>query len=304
MQSQFEELFKNSVKDLMNSAKDTKLNRNVLDNNNLPSISIVTPTYNRKRMFRLPVFIYNTMDYPKEKMEWIIIDDSNTKEDDSNTKEEDNNTKEEDNNTTTKDNSVRDLIPDKEYLRENNMDINYIRLDKKLTIGAKRNIGCEVAKHNIIMFMDDDDYYYKTSFKNRVNALINSGKNCVGTSIYGCFEINRYISIINLPSIELKHSKRVSMASLCFNKSYWLDNRFLDTNENEGVEFIRLFDYCDISWENNMIALIHSSNVMKDKISDTQESNGCHFKFTDKLFNFLITLDKNSDIEDKLKEKE
>lgn len=275
MQGQFEELFKQEMKKIIVKSKDKKINNNVLEEDDLPPISIITPTYNRYKMFRLPIFIYNTMAYPKNKMEWIIIDDSEEQR-------------------------LDDLIPDKKYMDTHNMDINYIKLDKKLTIGEKRNIGCEIAKHDIIMFMDDDDYYYKTSFKNRINALINSRKSCVGTSIFGCFEINRYISVINISPIESKHSLCPSMASLCFYKKYWINNRFLDTNEREGSTFIKLEDYREISWEHNFISLVHSGNVLKNKINELHNKNGCHFKFTEKLFNFLITLDKNSDITEKL----
>ena len=44
-----------------------------------------------------------------------------------------------------------------------------------------------------------------------------------------------------------------------------------------------------------MIALIHSSNVIKNKISDTQESNGCHFGFGNKMFKFITELDKTDE---------
>ena len=46
------------------------------------------------------------MDYPKNKMEWIIIDDSDGER-------------------------LDDLIPDKEYMGLNDMDINYIKLETK-----------------------------------------------------------------------------------------------------------------------------------------------------------------------------
>ena len=278
LQTEFEELFKVEMKKIMEKSKTIKFNKTILEDDNLPNITIITPTYNRFKMFRLPIFIYNTMDYPKNKMEWIIIDDS----------EED-------------EKKLENLIPDREHMQNNNMDINYIKLDKKITIGAKRNMGCELAKHDIILFMDDDDYYYNTSFKKRVNALINSEKSCVGTSTFGCFEINRYISLLNVYPIDMPASRKPSIASLCFYKKYWNNNRFIDINKNEANNFIDIEDYCDISWEDNFISLVHSGNVMKDKITYEHNKNGCQYNFSKKLFNFLITLDKNSDLIDSLR---
>ena len=46
----------------------------------LPNISIITPTYNRRNMVKLMLLNYNMMNYPIEKREWIIIDDSYEKE--------------------------------------------------------------------------------------------------------------------------------------------------------------------------------------------------------------------------------
>ena len=48
-----------------------------IDPQNLPNISIITPTCNRKSLFPIPIRNFYLFDYPKEKMEWIILDDGN-----------------------------------------------------------------------------------------------------------------------------------------------------------------------------------------------------------------------------------
>jgi len=40
-----------------------------------PDVSIVTPTYNRREFIPILIKIYANQTFPKEKMEWIIIDD-------------------------------------------------------------------------------------------------------------------------------------------------------------------------------------------------------------------------------------
>ena len=42
----------------------------------LPYISIVTPTYNRSEFWELMYSNFKRTDYPKDRMEWIIVDDS------------------------------------------------------------------------------------------------------------------------------------------------------------------------------------------------------------------------------------
>ena len=80
-------------------------------------------------------------------MEWVIVDDSERGK------------------------SVEHLLPNKNSRVKYN--INYIRLEEKHTIGAKANIAVENSKNSIIVCMDDDDYYYPDSIKNRVELLGN-----------------------------------------------------------------------------------------------------------------------------------
>ena len=53
-----------------------------IDDKDLPHVSILTITRNRFKFWKagLPLYNFNIINYPKEKLEWIIIDDSNTKD--------------------------------------------------------------------------------------------------------------------------------------------------------------------------------------------------------------------------------
>ena len=48
---------------------------NVKKYSTFPFVSVVTPTYNRKRFIPFLIQCYNSQSYPKDKMEWIIYDD-------------------------------------------------------------------------------------------------------------------------------------------------------------------------------------------------------------------------------------
>ena len=41
----------------------------------LPTISILTPTFNRRHTFKLAIKNFYEIDYPQLKIEWIIVDD-------------------------------------------------------------------------------------------------------------------------------------------------------------------------------------------------------------------------------------
>ena len=243
-----------------------KINHELLEDEKLPNISIVTPTYNRRNMVKLMLLNYKIMDYPIDKREWIIIDDGTEK--------------------------ILDLLPpDSERWK---LNIKYYSIENKLLIGNKRNLGIEKANNDIIVFMDDDDLYPPNSVKIRVSSLINSNKDCVGCSTIGCFHINKMISIINVPPHKLALEDRLSEATLCFKKSFWEQTKFNDESiGGEAKEFIknRNSQFAEINWENVIVSLLHSRNT-SSRITYTDEPNGCHFGWSDQLFLFITNLDK------------
>ena len=205
------------------------------------------------------------IDYPKHKLEWIIIDDSKESE------------------------KVKNLVP-----KEKN--IHYLEYKRHLTIGNKRNLAIEKCHHEMICFMDDDDYYPPESVRTRINWMLNNNKKCVTCTTIGCFHINKYISMINVPPHQLSFENRISEASLAFTKSFWEQQKFDDNSRGgEAREFLinRYQDCCEISWQGVIVSLMHSSNT-SDKVTMSEKPNGCHFGFSNKLFSFVTSLDRKS----------
>ena len=79
---------------------------------------------------------FQSQTYPKQLMEWIIIDDGTD--------------------------PVGDLFEGVECVK-------YFRVEEKMKIGKKRNFMHSKCKGDIIVYMDDDDYYPPE----RVNAAVN-----------------------------------------------------------------------------------------------------------------------------------
>lgn len=255
---------------------------------NLPFISIITPTYNHQNMFKLAFKNWEYMNYPRDKMEWIIIDDSDN--DISNNTDANSESSEKTNTfENMKVKSIREQLP--ENLEENN--IKYIKLDKRHTTGAKRNIGIQNSSNDIIVFMDDDDYYPVNSCKLRVLELLDSGKDCVCCTNLGFFDINKLISVMNASQFGLPMSKRVFVGSLCFYKKFWEKCGFSDKFIWEGIEFIegREESIYEINFTGIMVGLFHNRNAKSDFRTD-KEPNGCHFGWSDELFLFITSLDR------------
>ena len=75
---------------------------------NYPLVSVCTPTYNRRPFIPMMFECFENQTYPKNKIEWIIVDDGSDK--------------------------IEDLI-----LESNIQQIRYFKIEKKMALGEKRN---------------------------------------------------------------------------------------------------------------------------------------------------------------------
>ena len=115
-----------------------------------PFVSICTPTFNRRPFIPYMIKCFEHQTYPKNRMEWIIVDDGTDKIED-----------------------MVSHIPQVKYFKYNN----------KLTLGKKRNISHEHSRGDIIVYMDDDDYYPPERVSHAVEMLKNNPTAlCAGSS--------------------------------------------------------------------------------------------------------------------------
>jgi glycosyltransferase involved in cell wall biosynthesis len=116
----------------------------------LPFVSICTPTFNRRPFIPIMIECFNNQTYPKDRMEWIIIDDGTDK--------------------------VGDMLNDIPQIK-------YFSYETKMTLGKKRNLMHEKSKGDILVYMDDDDYYPPERVMHAVETLLNNPNAlCAGSS--------------------------------------------------------------------------------------------------------------------------
>ncbi len=120
--------------------------------NNYPLVSVCTPTYNRRPFIAMMFECFQNQTYPKNKIEWIIVDDGSDK--------------------------IEDLI-----LESNIQQIRYFKIEKKMALGEKRNYMHSKVNGEIIVYMDDDDYYPPERISHSVETLQkNPEALCAGAS--------------------------------------------------------------------------------------------------------------------------
>jgi len=115
-----------------------------------PFVSVCTPTFNRRPFINAMITCFNHQDYPQDRMEWIIIDDGTD--------------------------PVEDLVA-------SHPRVKYFKYDTKMTLGRKRNLLHEKSRGEILVYMDDDDYYPPQRVSHAVEMLVSHPEAlCAGSS--------------------------------------------------------------------------------------------------------------------------
>ena len=124
-----------------------------------PFVSVCTPTFNRRPFIPVMFSCFKNQTYPKDRMEWIIVDDGTD--------------------------PIEDLISSSGI-----PNIKYFKQEKKMALGEKRNLMHSKVKGTIIVYMDDDDYYPPERVEHAVDTLMaNKEALCAGSSeIYVYFK--------------------------------------------------------------------------------------------------------------------
>lgn len=115
-----------------------------------PLVSVCTPTFNRRPFIPYLIKCFESQDYPKDKIEWIIVDDGTDK--------------------------IEDLVKDIPQVK-------YFALNEKISLGKKRNLMHEKCNGEYIVYMDDDDFYPPQRVSHAVNMLeTHPSALCAGSS--------------------------------------------------------------------------------------------------------------------------
>ena len=210
----------------------------------LPCISVVTIT--RDRPFFYPLMIRNiqTCDYPVSKLEWIVLEDGCSRFD--------------------------------EFVQQSGIvcsSLRYVYIGDRtervvFPIGYKRNRINALCTHDIVVHMDDDDYYPPESVLARVRTLMKYNVRCVGC------ETVRTFHLFTEHTCEATETCSINMSesSLAYKKSFWLERPFLPKcSTGEGIAFLkdRYTDCLALPSVFVITQFDHSCNTVKRSLPNT-----------------------------------
>jgi hypothetical protein len=162
-----------------------------LDDQSSTLISCVLPTYNRRGFLPHAIHYFLRQDYPNKEL--IVVDDGLD--------------------------SVEDLVP-------KHPSIQYLRLPRKMTLGAKLNLCCEQARGPVIAQWDDDDWYAADRLSRQWDALRAKNAQVCGISDLLYYELAsgrgyRYVYPAN-------ERPWLLGSSLFFWRAHWESHRFAE----------------------------------------------------------------------------
>jgi glycosyltransferase involved in cell wall biosynthesis len=220
--------------------------------------------------------------YPKDRIEWIIVDDGTD--------------------------SIKDLIEDLKN-QYNLTQIKYYYYKERMLLGKKRNLMHSLCTGDIIIYMDDDDYYPEERVSHAVEVLQNN-KNYM---IAGSSEMHIYFKNINkiyqFGPYKLNHS---TAATFAFRKELLLETSYDDNAalaeetqflKNYSIPLIQLdvlktilvFSHCHNSFDKNLLLDNPTESKMKEssfKIDDFIKKEELKQFYTNNLDNVLSTYEE------------
>jgi glycosyltransferase involved in cell wall biosynthesis len=198
-------------------------------------VSVITPTYNRRSFIPTMIEIYKHQTFPKDKMEWIIMDDGRDK--------------------------VEDL-----FQNTGIPNLRYIYHDEKMRIGAKRNLLNKEAKGAIIIAMDDDDYYPA----DRVQMIVDAFAKYPKVDLAGSSEMNLYyLDIKKIVTIGPYGSNHATNGTMAWRKRYSDVHKYDEyVTKAEEVSFLDNYKYPMIQLQPKKAILVicHGDNTADKKI--------------------------------------
>ena len=207
-----------------------------------PFISICTPTFNRRPFIPMIIKCFENQTYPKDKMEWIIVDDGTDK--------------------------IEDLVA---HIPQ----VKYFRYEEKLSLGKKRNITNEKTKGDIIIYMDDDDYYPPERVSHAVETLRKNPKAlCAGSSIMYIY----FKHIEKMYQFGPYGPNHATAATFAFRKELLTQTKFDETaSVAEEKKFLKDYTipFVQLDPKKSILVFSHNHNSFDKKELLKQMPNPC-----------------------------
>ena len=199
-----------------------------------PLVSCIMPTFNRRTWVEQAVTYFLRQDYGAREL--IVVDDGSD--------------------------PVGDLLP-------KDCEIRYVRLERRESIGTKRNLGCEQARGEIIAHWDDDDWFAPWRLRYQVGQLLQDGADVVGLNSLLYWE--PHVQRAWRYCYPAGARPWIHDPTFCYRRELWRRCPFPDTSEGIDTRYLwdgpgkRITALDDPSF---YVGIIHSGNTSSKRTTN------------------------------------
>jgi glycosyltransferase involved in cell wall biosynthesis len=197
-------------------------------------ISCIMPTRNRRLFVSQAILYFLRQDYAQKEL--IIIDDG--------------------------DDPIADLVPQDERIR-------YIRIERRVSVGEKHNLGCQEARGELIAHWHDDDWMAPDRLSTQARKLLEAGADLCGVQelLFYHIEAGQAWLYRHLTS----DKPWLASGTLLYHRRAWETHPFDESESADATNFIQQFVPAQVLIMINpsfYIALIHTENTTARNLSD------------------------------------
>lgn len=204
------------------------------------------PVYNRSKWLPLITHNLRNQNYPKDKLEFIILDDSDT------------------------DPLFSEIPQDIFESWISPIKVKYVKDNVKRTIGDKRNKLCKLSTHKICACWDSDDLYLPTYLSYAVSELKKNKLGAVGSPEMLFLYPHKDWKITGIKCLA---NRQIHEATLVYTKKHF--NAMGGFEKNSQGEGAKMFDFMNdkkikqLDIDKIMVCICHKENtVNKDQFID------------------------------------
>jgi len=207
-------------------------------------VSVITITYNRSKFIPALLKCYHDQLYSSASTEWLILDDSEPDEQI----------------------ATQVLVS---AFAETHPNIRYIPLSSRQPMGSKLNYITKLCKGELIVIMDDDDYYPPT----RISTAVKAFQANPTYDIAGCSKVYMYFQDEAQTYVAGPYHDRHALHCTMAYRSRYLKTHRYDDNETCAIERVFTNDFTEpmiqLHSKKTILHMVHDSNTYRFKKSVT-----------------------------------
>jgi O-antigen biosynthesis protein len=199
----------------------------------VPLVSCIMPTYNRRQYVSQAIQYFLRQDYPNREL--IIVDDGSE--------------------------PVEDLVPSDPRIR-------YVRLDTRMILGAKRNLACELAQGTIIAHWDDDDWMAPYRLRYQLEVLEREKADLCGAGRQLYYSPTTKQAWLYEYPVTIR--RWLAGNTLCYRKTFWAKNPFPKIVVGEDTRFTwspKAKNAVVVPDHTFYVGIVHSANTSRKVVT-------------------------------------